>query len=271
MNVRNTGSFEIEARTAGDAPSVRVVRGGGEPGAVGPPGPPGAQGIPGPPRILDVLDNESQLPAPATATQGDAYVVRTDLSNLPGIGAPGAEFVTSLPATNLTDGREVYLQTGEMADRDLIWHLRYKSAAAAPYRWQALGALPVVATTPDWIDFGTGTGGVTATYPELPYATAPRPGLYMAEWWANAWLGTDSGAQMYLFGLRTGSPFAEEGGSVLATGNANPELGVHLHARWMIVIPDPGASLMLAVMTQGPLDFSGVDMSGVSIQPLKLG
>ena len=85
----------------------------------------------------------------------------------------GRELVSTLPSSPV-NGQEVFYQssasgtgggaTNSMADVGAIWHLRYRSAAAGSYKWEAVGASPII-----YSKAGTVTDTITsATYANLP-------------------------------------------------------------------------------------------------------
>ncbi len=102
------------------------------------------------------------------------------IQGIQGIQGPAwsPSVVTSLPGSP-TDGQEVYLQTSAMATAQLIWHLRYRAAAAGSYKWEVLGGAPIYAK------FVNGSGVAIATYDTfaegLQLPAVPLAGKYILD------------------------------------------------------------------------------------------
>lgn len=103
------------------------------------------------PELTDVADVPADLRALAEAIEGA----------LP-------PYVTALPATPY-DGQHVAYGAAPAAG--VAWHLRYRAAAPAPYRWECLGGLPLLAE----VNPGANLNGPTAggAYIDIPASAGP--------------------------------------------------------------------------------------------------
>lgn len=119
---------------------------------------------------------------PASGADLLSYDAGTDTldiaaANVTADGAPigaGTEYVTALPA-DPADGDEVYF--GADPANGVVWHLRYRAAAAGSYKWDVLGGPPLSAE----VETGQGTT-TTGSYVDLatvgPSVTVPLAGVY---------------------------------------------------------------------------------------------
>ena len=87
-----------------------------------------------------------------------------------------ATFVTTLPSSPI-DGQEVFYQsttagtgggaTATMESVGAVWHLRYRSASSSSYKWEAVGASPIIYGKAD---------AVTDTITSATFANLPTTG-----------------------------------------------------------------------------------------------
>jgi len=84
--------------------------------------------------------------------------------------------VTTLPGSPV-DGQECYYQNAAMATAGLVWHLRYRAAAAGAYKWEVLGGAGLYSEV-----VAAEASAATAAYVDLatvgPQVTLPLAGDY---------------------------------------------------------------------------------------------
>lgn len=95
--------------------------------------------------------------------------------NVPGI-------VSVLPSSP-SDGQEVYYQSTAMATDGVVWHLRYRAAAAGSYKWEYIGGGPQVNSSNVQQSLTIASASVHQTYTSGPTLTLPLAGDYMIQAW----------------------------------------------------------------------------------------
>lgn len=118
-------------------------------------------------------------------------------------GAPGSwqsnVLVAALPASP-ADGEEVYFQTSGMAASGVVWHLRYRAAAAGPYKWEFVGGPGLYA-----VSGFAGTNATTYLEGDVgPSLTAPLAGEYEADISARMYHSGNAPGQATYVGLGDG-------------------------------------------------------------------
>jgi hypothetical protein len=109
----------------------------------------------------------------------------------------GPALVTSLPVSPV-DGQEVYYQSAAMATAGLLWHLRYRAAATAPYRWEFVGGGPLqhYIQTQQTRTANTGAGDLATVGPQV---TIPLAGVYDVDWgWGYGYHAGQAGVQIIM-------------------------------------------------------------------------
>ncbi len=103
-----------------------------------------------------------------------------------GAGQPVA-LVSALPVSP-ADGETVYFQSAPMATAGVVWHLRYRSTATGPYKWEFVGGSDLEATSGN-----TGTSATTYLTGNIgPVIPLPLAGQYDAEFSSRMYHATNS-------------------------------------------------------------------------------
>lgn len=115
--------------------------------------------------------------------------------------------VTALPGTPY-DGQEVYFLAD--ATNGTVWHLRYRAAATAPYRWEFVGGSPLFSMVePEQSAPHTSWGDLATVGPDV---TVPLAGVYMARFGARI---SHSGTDFVMYGIRVGATDPTDNESVM--------------------------------------------------------
>jgi hypothetical protein len=134
------------------------------------------------------------------------------------------QLVTSLPPSPI-DGQEVYFLAD--ATNGVVWHLRYRAAAAGSYKWEFVGGSPLI----HQID--TDEGGTTTAYADFatvgPQLTTPLAGDYVAEYGALSYQTVASVDNYYT--PKLGGAATNDVDTALATFTGTSKLVVHQRTR----------------------------------------
>lgn len=214
----------------------------GPPGPPGPAGPAGAPGAPGPAGDTQEWLYGTGAPSDAGGESGDMYLEKVgkvwkkvgaawvytgiDLSidevwvgnDAPPVGEPSYQIWIDPDATAITypppvvaalplaaaHGQEMYLQTAAMAVDGVMWHFRFNSTSASPYKWEFLGGSPLTAAATD---------GLQTTVSTTPVEIGQRVGIqppmtgdYMVHHGCGQMDNTGAGYAGARTALNTGGP-----------------------------------------------------------------
>jgi hypothetical protein len=163
---------------------------------------------------------------PATAKLALPYPATTDTADVPrdikaladrlDIVASGA-IVSSLPASP-ADGQEAYYLAD--ATNGIVWHLRYRTAAAGAYKWEVVGGPPLVSQTVIGAQVNT-TSGTPVALTGGPSLTVPLAGDYDIDMSAGMF-STGAGVTMYAQLFVAGAVSTQVGALTVSNPAANP-------------------------------------------------